>query len=65
MEKEEQRFLIKYFWMKNWGSKRAIKNSWPHSELMHMAGPKSKSGSRSLETAIYPVRMLYAPGGRP
>jgi hypothetical protein len=44
--------------------KRSIKNSWPHSELTPLAGPKSKSGSRSFETATHPVRMLRAPGGR-
>jgi hypothetical protein len=47
------------------GSKKTIMNSPPHSELMQMAGPNSKSGSRSFETGTYPVRMLHAPGGRP
>jgi hypothetical protein len=47
------------------GHKRSINNSWPYSELTHAADPKSKSGSRSLEMASYPVRMLHAPSGRP
>jgi hypothetical protein len=34
-------------------------------ELIQTAGPKSKSGSRSLETATHPVRIVHAPGGRP
>jgi hypothetical protein len=41
------------------GPKSSIKNSWPHSEMIRMAGPKSKSGCRSLDTAIHPVRMLH------
>jgi hypothetical protein len=32
MEKEEQRFVIKYFWMKDWGAKRI------HQELVITLG---------------------------
>jgi hypothetical protein len=45
--------------------KKSLNNSWPYLEMMHAADPKSKSGSRSLEMANYPVRMLHAPSGRP
>jgi hypothetical protein len=48
MEQEEQRFLIKYLWMENWGPEKITKNSRSHSELIHTAGPKSKYGPRSL-----------------
>jgi hypothetical protein len=58
IEKEEQRFVKQYFWMKNSGPKKSIKDSWPHSELMRKSGPKSNFCSRRLETATYPVRIV-------
>jgi hypothetical protein len=45
--------------------KRYFKNSRPHSELTHTVSTKSKSCSRSLEMATYPVRLLPAPSGLP
>jgi hypothetical protein len=45
------------------GSKKSLKNSWLHWQLMHTAGPKSNFCSRRLETATYPGRILRT--GRP
>jgi hypothetical protein len=66
MQKTKQRFLIKFVSVTNWGSKRSIKNSWPHSELVRTAGHKSKSVSRSLETATFSpaADRRFAPMGR-
>jgi hypothetical protein len=61
MEKEEQRFVMKFFWLKGWGAKRM------HEELISTLGDdsygslKSKSGSRSSGTVIYPAKTLRAP----
>jgi hypothetical protein len=60
-EKEEQRFVMKFLWLKGWGAKRI------HEELMSTLGddsygpPKSKSGFRSSGMVIYPAKTLHAP----
>jgi hypothetical protein len=50
MEKEEQRFLIKYFWMKNWGSKKTYQERATTLGADAYGDSKSKSGSINLET---------------
>jgi hypothetical protein len=61
MEKEEQRFVKKFLWLKGWGAKRI------HEELMNILGddsyavPKLESGFRSSGTVIYPAKTLRAP----
>jgi hypothetical protein len=65
MEKVEQGFLIKYLWMNNWGSKEIVEQPMTTLGVDAYGGFKSKSNSRSLETAINLVKMFQAPGGRP
>jgi hypothetical protein len=61
IEKEEQRFVMKFLWLKGLGANRI------HGELMSTLGddsygsPKSKSGFRSSGTMIYPAKTLRAP----
>jgi hypothetical protein len=53
LEKEEQRFVMKFLWLKGWGAKET------HEELM--STPKSESGFRSSGTVIYHAKTLRAP----
>jgi hypothetical protein len=61
VEKDKQRFVMKFLWLKGWGAKII------HEELMNTLGddsygfPKSKSGFRSSGTVIYPAKTLRAP----
>jgi hypothetical protein len=61
MEKEKQRFVMKFLSLKGWGPKRI------HEELMNTLGddsygpPKPKPGFRSSGTVIYPAKTLRAP----
>jgi hypothetical protein len=50
--------------MKDSGTKISIKNETAHSATMLMEHLKSKYGSRSVETAIYPVTTFHPPGDR-
>jgi hypothetical protein len=59
------KILYQIFMDKEPEFKKSIDTSRSYSELMHVAGPKSKSGSGNLETATYHVRMFHALGGRP
>jgi hypothetical protein len=53
MEREEQRFAVRFFWLKGWGSKEI------HQELMGTPGDdaygclKSKSRCRGSEPGIF------------
>jgi hypothetical protein len=61
MEKEEQRFVMKFLWPKGWGVKRT------YEELMSTIGDDSygvsqiKTWLRSSGTVIYPAKTLRAP----
>jgi hypothetical protein len=58
MEKKEQRFVMKFLWLKGWGAKGI------HEELMSTLGDnsygvsQSKSGFKSSGTVIYLSKTL-------
>jgi hypothetical protein len=65
MEKEEQRFLIKYFWMKNSGSTKV------HQKLVITLGADAYGRSQikiwfqKFRTGDLFCKDAHAPGGRP
>jgi hypothetical protein len=61
MEKEEQRFVMKFLWLKGWGAKRI------HEELIITLGDDSHGVSQikiwiqKFRTVIYLAKTLRAP----
>jgi hypothetical protein len=64
MHKEEQRFVIRYFWTKSWGSKQI------HEELITTLGDDAyhlsqiKIWLQRFKMMICPARIILAPGGQ-
>jgi hypothetical protein len=61
MEKEEQRFMMKFLWLKDWGAKRI------HNELMSTLGDDSYGVSQikiwlqKFRNSDLPAKTLRAP----